>query len=70
MHLKIVKTDEFLKIYSGIEDERNKQHVWHYGLSFKIGENATEMQKRICAVYGKGKCIKCGLESFMLEIIL
>ena len=31
------------------------QHFWHIMLYyFKKGKNATEMQKKICAVYGEG----------------
>ena len=34
--------------------EENKQHFWHIMLYyFKIGKNAIEIQKRICAVYGE-----------------
>ena len=39
---------------------------------FKEGKNATETQKKICAVYGEGvwliKCVKSGLQSFVFEI--
>ena len=32
----------------------NTQHFWHIMLhDFKKGENATEMQEKICAVYGE-----------------
>ena len=35
--------------------EENTQHFQHIMLYyFKKGKNATEMQKKICAVYGKG----------------
>ena len=35
--------------------EENIQHFWHIVLqNFKKGKNATETQKMICAVYGKG----------------
>ena len=38
-----------------IEDGRKKQHFQHIMLYyFKKGKNATEMQKKICAVYGEG----------------
>ena len=34
--------------------EENLQHFWHIMLYyFKKGKNATEMQKKICAVYGE-----------------
>ena len=37
------------------EDGRKKQHFWHIILYyFKKGKNATEKQKKICAVYGEG----------------
>ena len=35
--------------------EDKKQHFWHIMLYyFKKGKKATEMQKKTCAVYGKG----------------
>ena len=35
--------------------EKNMQHFWHIMLYyFKKGKNATEKQKKICAVYGEG----------------
>ena len=35
--------------------EEKKQHFWHILLYyFKKGKNVTEMQKKICVVYGKG----------------
>ena len=38
-----------------IEDGRKKQYFWHITLYyFKKGKNATETQKKICAVYGEG----------------
>ena len=38
-----------------IEGGRKKQHFWHITLYyFKKGKNATETQKKICAVYGEG----------------
>ena len=40
--------------------EENKQHFWCIMLYyFKKGENVTEMQKKICAVFMK--CVKSGL---------
>ena len=34
--------------------EKNAQHFWHTMLYyFKTGKNGTEMQKKICAVYGE-----------------
>ena len=41
-----------------IEDGGKKQHFQHIMLYyFKKGKNATEMQKKICAVYGEGAVI-------------
>ena len=35
--------------------EEDMQHFWHIMLYFfKKGKNATETQKKICAVYGEG----------------
>ena len=35
--------------------EENLQQFWHIMFYyFKKGKNATEMQKKICAVYGEG----------------
>ena len=35
--------------------EENRQPFWHIILyNFKKGKNATEMQKKICIVYGEG----------------
>ena len=35
--------------------EENTQHFWHIMLYyFKKGKKVTEMQKKICAVYGEG----------------
>ena len=45
--------------------EENKQHFWHIKLYyFKKGKNATEMQKKISALYEEGAvtdwtCQKC-----------
>ena len=54
--------------------EEKKHHFRHIMLYyFKKGENATETQKKICAVYGEGAMTdwtrqKSGLRSFVLEI--
>ena len=40
------------------------QHFQHIMLYFKKGKNATEMQKKICAMYGEGAVtdsVKSGL---------
>ena len=38
--------------------EENKQHFWHVMLYyFKKGKNATETQKKICAVYGESAVV-------------
>ena len=35
--------------------EEDMQHFWHIVLHyFKKGKNATEMQEKICALYGEG----------------
>ena len=35
--------------------EESKQHFWYIMLYyFKKGKNTTEMQKKICALYGEG----------------
>ena len=45
-------------IFSSIEDGRKKQHFWRIMLYyFKKGKNATETQKKICAVYGEDAVI-------------
>ena len=52
---KLIKIGEFLCSHFNIEDERKYatfQHVILY--YFKKGKNATETQKKICAVYGEG----------------
>ena len=37
-----------------LKKEENMQHFWHIMLYyFKKGKNITEMQKKICAVYGR-----------------
>ena len=37
--------------------EENTQHFWHIMLYYlKKGKNATEMQEKICKVYGEGAC--------------
>ena len=51
--------------------EENRQHFWHIMLYyFKKGKNVTEIQKKICAVYGEGavtgrRC-QSGLRSFLV----
>ena len=73
MHLKKIQIGEFLHSRFNIKDGKNKQHFQHIMLYyFKKGENATETQKNICAVYGKGaatdQTCQSGLQSFMLEM--
>lgn len=52
--IKKIKISEFLYCYFNIKDEE-KQHSWHNMLYyFKKGKNATEMQKKMCAVCGEG----------------
>ena len=50
---KLIKIGEFLCSYFNIEDARKKSHFQHIMFYFKEGENATETQKKICAVYGE-----------------
>ena len=56
MHLKKdIKIGELLCSHFNIENGRKKQHIQHIMLYyFKKGKNATETQKKICAVYGEG----------------
>ena len=47
------------------------QHFWHIMLHyFKKGKNTTEMQKKICAVFGEGvvtdPMCQSGLQSFLV----
>ena len=45
----------FCVAISTLKMEEKKQHFWHIMLYyFKKGKNATETQKKICAVYGEG----------------
>ena len=55
MHLKKdIKIGEFLCSHFNIEMEEKKQHFRHIMLYyFKKSKNATQMQKKICAVYGE-----------------
>ena len=51
--------------------EENMQHFQHILYYFKKGKNATEAQKKICAVYEKGTdwtCQESHLQSFVLDI--
>ena len=51
----IIKTGEFLCSYFNIEDRRKRQYFWNFMLYYcKKGKNATEIQKKICAMYGQG----------------
>ena len=56
MHLKnLSKLVNFCVAILILKMEENVQHFWHIMLySFKKGKNTTEMQKKICAVYGEG----------------
>ena len=55
MHFKnISKLVNFCAVTLILEME-DIQHFWHIMLYyFQKGNNATEMQKKICAVYGEG----------------
>ena len=73
MHLKsLSKLVNFCVAILILKMEENTQLFQHIMLYyFKKGKSATEMQKKICAVYGDGavtECIKSGLQSFVLEI--
>ena len=48
--------------------EENKQHFWHIILYFKKGKNATETQKKICAVYGEGPVTDRKCQKWFLKI--
>ena len=56
MHfLKKSKLVNFCAAILILKMEENTQHFWCIMLYyFKKGKNATEMQKKICAVYGDG----------------
>ena len=56
MHLKrnLPKLVNFCVAILILKMEENKQYLWHIMLYFKKGKNATEKQKRICAVCGEG----------------
>ena len=56
MHLKkLIKIGESLCSRFNIADGRKKQHYRHIMFYyFKNGKNATETQKKICAMYGEG----------------
>ena len=51
--------------------KENMQHIWHIMLYyFKKDKNITEVQKRICAVYGESavtdQTCQSGLRSFLV----
>ena len=57
MHLKkhLSKLANFCVAILILKMEEKKQHFQHIMLDyFKKGKNATEMQKKICVVYGEG----------------
>ena len=50
--------------------EENMQHFWHIMLYyFKEGKNTTEMQKRICAVYGEGAVTDRTCEKWFVKFL-
>ena len=52
---QLIKIGEFLCSHFNIEDGRRKAiFSAYYALLFQEGKNATETQKKICAVYGEG----------------
>ena len=51
----IKKSVNFCVAISILKMEENIQHFWHSMLYyFRKGKKATEMQRKICAVYGEG----------------
>ena len=74
MHLKkdLSKLVNFCVAILILKMEEKKQHFWPIMLYFKKGKNATEMQKKICAMYGEGaatdQTCQSGLQSFLPEI--
>ena len=49
--------------------KENMQHFWHMMFYyFKKGKNATEMQKRICAVYGEGAVTDKTCQKWFLKL--
>ena len=75
--IKKIRIGEFLCSHFNIEDEENTQHIQHIMLHyFKKGKSVTEMQKKICAVYGEGAVadlmcqkwfVKYHAEDFLLD---
>ena len=67
----LAKLLNFCEAILMLKMEEKKQHFQHIMFyCFKRGENATEMQKRICAVCGEGTvtdCVRSGLQTFVLE---
>ena len=56
--IRNIKIGEFLCSHFNVED-KNMQHFCNIGLYyFKKGKNATEMQKKNCAVCGQGAVIE------------
>ena len=51
----LAKSVNFCAIILILKMEEDTQHFGHITLNyFKKGKNTTEMQKKICAVYGEG----------------
>ena len=53
MHFRKIQIDEFL-CYFNIEDGRKYTFSVYHAYYFKKSKNATDVQKKICAVYGEG----------------
>ena len=52
---KLIKLMNFCVAFLILKMEENTQHFQHIMLyHFKKDKNTTEMQKKICAVYGEG----------------
>ena len=50
--------------------EENMQHFQHIMLYyFKKGKNTTEMQKKICAVYGEGAVTDRNVSEVVCEVL-
>ena len=53
MHFRKIQIDEFL-CYFNIEDGRKYTFSVYHAYYFKKSKNATDVQKKICAVYREG----------------
>ena len=71
MHLK--QTSKMVNFHVAIlilKMEENMQHFQHIMFYyFKKGNNATEMQKKICAVYGEGAVTDRNVSEVVCEVL-